>query len=88
LILLFVRQAVNNNGDALEELFARYRDRLYKTARRVMRNSNEAEDALQDGLLSAFHNLSAFKGRSQFSTWLTSIVTNAALIDCAESAPK
>jgi RNA polymerase sigma-70 factor (ECF subfamily) len=73
-----VRQAINNNCEALDELFGRYRDRLYKTARRVMGNSNEAEDALQDGLLSAFRNLSGFKGRSQFSTWLTSIVVNAA----------
>jgi len=75
-----LRQAINNNGEALDELFARNRDRLYKTARRVMGNSDEAEDALQDGLLSAFRNLSGFKGRSQFSTWLTSIVVNAALM--------
>ena len=72
--------AIDSKGDALDELFTRCRDRLYKTARRVMGNSNEAEDALQDGLLSAFRNLSGFKGRSQFSTWLTRIVVNAALM--------
>ena len=72
--------AIDNKGEALDELFTRCRDRLYKTARRVMGNSNEAEDALQDGLLSAFRNLSGFEGRSQFSTWLTSIVINAALM--------
>jgi RNA polymerase sigma-70 factor, ECF subfamily len=75
-----VQQAINNNSEALDELFTRYRERLYKTARRVMGNSNEVEDALQDGLLSAFRNLSGFKGRSQFSTWLTSVVINAALM--------
>ncbi|HEY6945796.1 MAG TPA: sigma-70 family RNA polymerase sigma factor, partial [Candidatus Acidoferrum sp.] len=40
----------------------------------------DAEDALQDGLLSAYRNLKRFEGRSQFSTWLTRIVINAALM--------
>ena len=75
-----LRQALNNDPKALDELFARYRSRLYQTARRVMGNSNDAEDALQDGLLSAFRNLSGFRGRSQFSTWLMRIVINAALM--------
>jgi len=43
-------------------------------------NPHDAEDALQDGLLSAFRNLKSFKGRSQFSTWLTRVVINAALM--------
>jgi RNA polymerase sigma-70 factor (ECF subfamily) len=74
------RQVTNNDHEALEELFARYRGRLYRTARRVLGNSNDAEDALQDGLLSAFRNLSGFKGRSQLSTWFARIVLNAALM--------
>jgi len=45
-----------------------------------MGNSEDAEDALQDGLLAAFRNLSRFAGRSRFSTWLTRIVVNAALM--------
>ena len=40
----------------------------------------DAEDALQDGMLSAYRNLKRFEGRSQFSTWLTRIVINAALM--------
>jgi RNA polymerase sigma factor (sigma-70 family) len=75
-----LRQASNNNGEALDELFFRHRRRLYNTARRVMGNSNEVEDALQDGLLCAFRNLSGFKGRSQLLTWVTTIVVNAALM--------
>jgi len=75
-----LRQAINHNSEALDELFTRYRHRLYNAALRVLGNSDDAEDALQDGLLSAFRNLSAFKGRSQFSTWLTSIIVNAALM--------
>jgi RNA polymerase sigma-70 factor, ECF subfamily len=73
-------QQVINNGEALDSMFSRHRRRLYNAALRVLGNSDDAEDALQDGLLSAFRNLSGFKGRSQFSTWLTSIIINAALM--------
>jgi RNA polymerase sigma-70 factor, ECF subfamily len=75
-----LRQAINNDREALDELFARYRHRLYNTALRLMGNCDDAEDVLQDGLLSAFRKLSEFKGRSQFSTWLTRIVINAGLM--------
>jgi RNA polymerase sigma-70 factor, ECF subfamily len=68
--------------EALEELFSRCRVRLYKTALRLLGNHEDAEDALQDGLLAAYRNLHTFEGRSQFSTWLTRIVTNAALMQC------
>src|SRR5208283_307178 len=46
----------------------------------IMGNAEDAEDALQDGLLSAFRNVKRFQGRSKFSTWLTRIVINAALM--------
>jgi RNA polymerase sigma-70 factor, ECF subfamily len=83
-----LRPPIDNNREALDELFARYRGRLYHTARRVLGNSDDAEDALQDGLLSAFRNLSGFKGRSQFSTWLTRIVVNAALMRLRRIRPE
>jgi RNA polymerase sigma-70 factor (ECF subfamily) len=53
---------------------------LFQTALRVLGNTEDAEDALQDGMLSAYRNLKRFEGRSQFSTWLTRIVINAALM--------
>jgi RNA polymerase sigma-70 factor (ECF subfamily) len=83
-----LRRATNNDREALDELFARYRGRLYNTALRLLGNSEDAEDALQDGLLAAFRNLSGFQGRSQFSTWLTSIVVNAALMRLRRSRPE
>ena len=82
-----LRQAINNNGEALDELFSRHRRRLYNTARRVMGNSNEVEDALQDGLLCAFRHRSGFKGRCQLLTWVTSIVVNAALMRLRRMRP-
>ena len=81
-------QAIKESGGALDELFARYRGRLYNTALRLLGNSYEAEDALQDGLLAAFRNLSRFQGRSQFSTWLTRIVINAALMRLRRTRPE
>jgi len=47
-------------------------------ALRQLRNPADAEDALQDGLLSALRHIGDFEGRSQISTWLTKIVINSA----------
>jgi RNA polymerase sigma-70 factor, ECF subfamily len=69
-------------GDArsLDTLFARNTRALYQTAFRVLGNPEDAEEALQEGLMSAYRNLPRFERRSQFSTWLTRIVINAALM--------
>jgi RNA polymerase sigma-70 factor (ECF subfamily) len=75
-----IRAGQRGDREAIEHLFARYQRPLYQTALRVMGNPEDAEDALQDGLLSAWRNLHRFEGRSQFSTWLTRIVINAALM--------
>jgi RNA polymerase sigma-70 factor (ECF subfamily) len=61
-------------------LFARNSRALYQTALRLLGNPEDAEDALQEGMLAAYRNLRHFEGRSQFSTWLTRIVINAALM--------
>ena len=80
-------QATNDKREALEDLFSRYRSRLYKTAFRVLRNPEDAEDALQEGLLAAFRKLDTFEGRSQLSTWLTRIVFNAAAMQMRRRRP-
>jgi RNA polymerase sigma-70 factor (ECF subfamily) len=51
---------------------------LFRVALRRLRNVEDAEDAVQDALLSAYKHIGQFEGRSQLSTWLTSIVTNVA----------
>jgi RNA polymerase sigma-70 factor (ECF subfamily) len=51
--------------------------RLRRMAMRWLRNPEDAEDAVQDALLSAFKNIARFEGRAQMSTWLMAIVTNA-----------
>src|SRR6476620_7019616 len=75
-----IRAGQRGDSQAVETLFRRYQRPLFQTALRVRGNAEDAEDALQDGLLSAYRNLKRFEGRSQFSTWLTRIVINAALM--------
>ncbi len=75
-----IRAGQRGDAQALNTLFHRYQPALFHSALSIMGNTHDAEDALQDGLLSAFRNLKSFEGRSQFSTWLTRVVINAALM--------
>lgn len=53
---------------------------LLRVTQRILRNREDAEDAVQNALLDAFRNLNGFQGRSRFSSWLTRIAMNAALM--------
>jgi RNA polymerase sigma-70 factor (ECF subfamily) len=75
-----VQQAIAGNVEAQEQLFASRKGRLFRTAFAVLHNQEDAEDALQDGLFSAYSKMQSFEGRSSFSSWLTRIVINAALM--------
>jgi RNA polymerase sigma-70 factor (ECF subfamily) len=68
------------DGASLSSLFAREKARLYRTAFSVLRNKEDAEDALQMAMLSAYTNLSSFQGRSTLATWVTRIILNTALM--------
>lgn len=69
---------LQGDGQALEMLLPRYSAALHRAALRLLRNPVDADDAVQDALLSAFENISQFEGRSRMSTWLTRIVINSA----------
>src|SRR6476660_9089684 len=75
-----IRAGQRGDEQEVETLFSRYQRPLFQTELSVLGNTEDAEDALQDGYLSAYRNLKRFEGRSQFSTWLTRIVINAALM--------
>jgi len=75
-----IERGLAGDARALDVLFSRNTRALYQTALRVLGNPEDAEEALQEGLLSAYRNLPRFERRSQFSTWLTRIVINAALM--------
>ena len=51
---------------------------LYRNAHRLLGNSADAEDAVQDALLAAYTHLDQFKGQAQLSSWLTAILLNCA----------
>ena len=53
---------------------------FYRCAFRVLGNAADAEDAVQEALLAAYKHISQFRGQSQISTWLTTIVRNSALM--------
>jgi RNA polymerase sigma-70 factor, ECF subfamily len=65
---------------AFTEVVEIHGGRLLAAARRLLRDEDEARDALQDGLLSAFKSIDTFSGEAQLSTWLHRIVVNAALM--------
>jgi len=62
----------------LDSVVSRYLPMFYKMAFRFLGNVTDAEDAVQDALLSAYKHLGQFRGQAQLSTWLATIVTNAA----------
>jgi RNA polymerase sigma factor (sigma-70 family) len=72
--------ARSGEASAFEKLCAPTKARIYQTLHRITKNHEDAEDALQESLLSAYMNLHRFDGRSSFSTWLTRIGINAALM--------
>jgi RNA polymerase sigma-70 factor (ECF subfamily) len=66
--------------ETVQELFLTSRSRFVGLAYSVLRNTEDAEDAVQDALVSAFRHLRGFEGRSALTTWFTRIVLNAALM--------
>ena len=66
--------------EAFQETFVAYRPKFVGIAYSILRNKEDAEDAVQDAVLSAYMHLRNFEGRSAFTTWFTRIVLNAALM--------
>jgi RNA polymerase sigma-70 factor, ECF subfamily len=74
-----VRRAAAGDPDAFGRLFLRHRDRLWAVAIRTLADPEEAADALQDAMISAFRRAGSFRGDSAVTTWLHRIVVNACL---------
>jgi RNA polymerase sigma factor (sigma-70 family) len=74
-----IQQAIGGDLRAQKHIFSCYTTKLYGTAFAILRNKEDAEDAVQEGLCKAYRKLRSFQGRSSFSTWLTRIVINSAL---------
>jgi RNA polymerase sigma-70 factor, ECF subfamily len=74
--------AATKRGDtqAFEELVLRHRQRVVAVALRITENREDAEDVAQESFHKAFFHLDAFQEKSRFSTWLTRIAMNEALM--------
>lgn len=70
---------VAGQADAFGELVRRHQDRLWAVALRTLGDEEEAADALQDALVSAFRRAGAFRGDAAVTTWLHRIVVNACI---------
>ncbi|MBP9951491.1 MAG: RNA polymerase sigma factor [Cypionkella sp.] len=71
--------AVAGDAAAFEVLMRRHNQLLFRTARSILKNDAEAEDAAQEAWLRAWRALAGYRAESKLSTWLVRIVTNEAL---------
>ena len=60
-------------------LMRRHNQLMFRTARSILRDDRDAEDAVQDAYLQAYRSISQFRGDARLSTWLTRIVVNASI---------
>lgn len=74
-----VRRTLERDSDAFAAIMQRHNQRLYRIARSVLRNSAEAEDAVQEAYVAAFSHLASYRGESPLVAWLSRIVMNEAL---------
>jgi RNA polymerase sigma-70 factor (ECF subfamily) len=73
-----VRRVLAGDRTSFEVVMRRYNRRLFRVARGLLGDDDEAEDVLQDAYVRAFEHLDQFEGRSSFSTWLTRIAVHEA----------
>lgn len=74
-----VTRVLGGDTAVFELIIRRYNQRLFRTARAILRNDIEAEDVMQEAYVRAFVHLDQFSGESKFSTWLTKIAVYEAL---------
>jgi RNA polymerase sigma-70 factor (ECF subfamily) len=75
-----VTQARAGDAAAFTELVNRYERKIYRLAKHITQNDEDAEDVLQDAFLKAYEHLDTFKGDSKFYTWIVRIAVNEALM--------
>ncbi|MGH3669078.1 MAG: RNA polymerase sigma factor [Pseudonocardiaceae bacterium] len=78
--LTLVVRAQEGDVRAFEALVRRYQRQFYRLAVRLLGNSSDAEDALQEAFVAAWRRLPGFRGEAAFSSWMYRIVTNRCLL--------
>jgi RNA polymerase sigma-70 factor, ECF subfamily len=74
-----IQQVLDGNTAMFELLMRRYNERVYRAARGIVRDEQEAEDVMQQTYVNAYTHLRQFNGTAKFSTWLTRIAINESL---------
>ena len=75
----FIARLKEQDSAAFSQLVRAYQDKIYNLALRLPRNAEEAEEVLQETLLSVFNKIHTFQERSRLSTWIYAITSNGAL---------
>ena len=77
--LAAVQQVIEGDVSAFEIIMRRYNQRLFRVARAILRDDDDAADAVQEGYIKAFNALDRFRGPRGLGAWLATIVRNEAL---------
>jgi RNA polymerase sigma-70 factor, ECF subfamily len=77
---VLVEQAKAGDQQAFSALVSRYQRKIYRLAKNITRNDEDAEDVLQEAFLKAYEHLDKFEGHSKFYTWIVRIAVNEALM--------
>lgn len=75
-----VAKAREGNAAAFNELVSRYERKIFRLAKHITQNDEDAEDVLQEAFLKAYEHLGNFHGQSKFYTWLVRIAVNESLM--------
>jgi len=75
-----VRKAKAGDAQAFTTLVSRYQRKIFRLAKNITRNDEDAEDVLQEAFLKAYEHLDTFEGNSKFYTWIVRIAVNEALM--------
>ena len=81
-----IEECRSNNKRAQIELYRKYNQAMYNIAMRLLKNSENADDIIQESFLSAFKNIHQFKGEVTFGAWLKKIVIHKCLNCLKKSA--
>ena len=75
-----VSKAQSGDSAAFSELVSRYQNKIYRLAKHITQNDEDAEDVLQEAFLKAYEHIDGFQGNSKFYTWIVRIAVNEALM--------
>lgn len=74
-----------NSKEQFGQLVMKYKDSLFFTAKSILRNDTDAEDAVCSAVMKAFENFSQLREHEYFKTWITRIVINEAYMICRKN---